>query len=411
MLSTEILNSPYINDILDLGELEQKIHMIEKKKYLEQHPYAIYEGKDGAWYSYVHEEGRYQNRRKVRRKTRKELEDYICSIYREAEVNPTLKEVFTEWQDRRLSIGRIKPSTYTRNEQIFLRHFSKFGERRIKSVTGEDICSFLEEQICEHELDSRAFSNLKSIVRGFLKRAKRLKYIDFNVDQVLSDVDTSDRLFKPKVVDDSKEIFYDDELEAVIEYCYDHRDDTCSLGVVLMLISGIRVGELVALENTDILEDAVRITKTETRFKRDGHYHYEVSSYPKTPAGVRTVIIPENFRWVLERLRLREGFIFVGKGGERLHTQAIYKRMKQICRKVGIAARSPHKARKTYGTILLDNSIDYKIIEKQMGHTDISCTELHYHRDRRRLEKKKEIFNSIPEFKGLLSKDTQMHSK
>ena len=71
MLSTEILNSPYINDILDLGELEQKIHMIEKKKYLEKHPYAIYEGKDGAWYSYVHEEGRHQNRRKVRRKTKK----------------------------------------------------------------------------------------------------------------------------------------------------------------------------------------------------------------------------------------------------------------------------------------------------------------------------------------------------
>lgn len=411
MLSTEILNSPYINDILDLGELEQKIHMIEKKKYLEQHPYAIYEGKDGAWYSYIYEEGHYRNRRKVRRKTRKELEDYICSIYREAEVNPTLKEVFTEWQDRRLSIGRIKPSTYTRNEQIFLRHFSKFGERRIKGVTGEEICSFLEEQISEYHLNSRAFSNLKSITRGFLKRAKRLKYIDFNVDQVLSDVDTSDRLFKPKVVDDSKEIFYDDELEVVIEYCYDHRDDTCSLGVALMLISGIRVGELVALENTDILEDAVRITKTETRFKRDGHYHYEVSSYPKTPAGVRTVIIPENFRWVLERLRLRDRFIFVGKGGERLHTQAIYKRMKQICRKVGIAARSPHKARKTYGTILLDNSVDYKIIEKQMGHTDISCTELHYHRDRRRLEKKREIFNSIPEFKDLLSKDTQIHSK
>lgn len=85
--------------------------------------------------------------------------------------------------------------------------------------------------------------------------------------------------------------------------------------------------------------------------------------------------------------------------------------MKQICRKVGIAARSPHKARKTYGTILLDNSVDYKIIEKQMGHTDISCTELHYHRDRRRLEKKREIFNSIPEFKDLLSKDTQIHSK
>ena len=44
--------------------------------------------------------------------------------------------------------------------------------------------------------------------------------------------------------------------------------------------------------------------------------------------------------------------------------------------------KSPHKIRKTYGSILLDNHIDNKLIIEQMGRTDIRCTEEHYHRNR-----------------------------
>ena len=67
-------------------------------------------------------------------------------------------------------------------------------------------------------------------------------------------------------------------------------------------------------------------------------------------------------------------------------------------RKLGIYHKSPHKIRKTYGTIPFDNHIDNKLIIGQMGYTDISCTENHYHRNRRSIDTKSRIISNIPEF-------------
>ncbi len=60
--------------------------------------------------------------------------------------------------------------------------------------------------------------------------------------------------------------------------------------------------------------------------------------------------------------------------------------------------KSPHRIRKTYGSILFDNHIDNKLIMEQMGRTDIRCTEEHYHRNRKNLDKKSSIISEIPEF-------------
>ena len=37
---------------------------------------------------------------------------------------------------------------------------------------------------------------------------------------------------------------------------------------------------------------------------------------------------------------------------------------------------------------------------EQMGHTDIACTENHYHRNRRSIDAKSQIISSIPEFQA-----------
>ena len=74
-------------------------------------------------------------------------------------------------------------------------------------------------------------------------------------------------------------------------------------------------------------------------------------------------------------------------------------KLKKICKKLSIYPKSPHKCRKTYATILLDHNLDRRLITDVMGHTDILCTELHYHRDRKSGELKKQIISSIPEFR------------
>ena len=55
------------------------------------------------------------------------------------------------------------------------------------------------------------------------------------------------------------------------------------------------------------------------------------------------------------------------------------------------------------GSILLDNSVDNRLIIDVMGHTDISCTEGYYHKNRKTLERKSQIISSIPEFKVIKS--------
>lgn len=91
-------------------------------------------------------------------------------------------------------------------------------------------------------------------------------------------------------------------------------------------------------------------------------------------------------------------FIFVNSQGDRMTTNCFRNRIKKICKLLEIPPKSPHKVRKTYGSILLDNHVDNKLIMGQMGHTDILCTENYYHRNRRSLESKEKILSAIPEF-------------
>ncbi len=50
-------------------------------------------------------------------------------------------------------------------------------------------------------------------------------------------------------------------------------------------------------------------------------------------------------------------------------------------------------------SILLDNNVDERMVIDLMGHTDIKCTEGYYHKNRRSIDRKKEILSNIPDFK------------
>lgn len=136
---------------------------------------------------------------------------------------------------------------------------------------------------------------------------------------------------------------------------------------------------------------------------QEGKNVYGVKEFPKTAAGVRTVIVPDGYRWLCVKTRALNPFgeyIFTDGQGERMKTAHIRRRLERNCKLLGIYRKSPHKIRKTYGTILLDNNIDSVLIKGQMGHTDNGTTENHYHRNRRTDEAKAAILSAIPEFRA-----------
>ena len=101
----------------------------------------------------------------------------------------------------------------------------------------------------------------------------------------------------------------------------------------------------------------------------------------------------------IRRMSFGQDYAFQSDG-RRLTAQSLRMRLKRVCRKLGVYHKSPHKIRKTYGSILLDNHVDNRLVIGQMGHTEILCTERHYHRNRRSVEQKSRIISSLPEFKA-----------
>ena len=91
-------------------------------------------------------------------------------------------------------------------------------------------------------------------------------------------------------------------------------------------------------------------------------------------------------------------YIFVGQKKQRINVSSVRTRLNTITGKLGIAHKSPHKIRKTYGSILLDNNLDREFVKTQMGHSQISMTENVYHRNRRDIEKKQNMISQIPDF-------------
>ena len=394
------LNQLVENGILTPAQIHAIAEMTEREKYLNMHPYAISQLSDGRWQTHFKDEEK--GRIEKRLKSKKALEDFIVQFYKNQVENPTIKECFSEWLDNRRRLQKISDATHLRYTQLFKKHYEKIGDEHIKDLTSDILQNFLEEEIALHNLTAKDFSNLKTITRGFLKYAKRKKLIQFPVEETLADLDVSEAEFKKNIKEDYEEVFNEDEYPIIIDYLVNHLD-IHNLGILLMLVTGIRVGELVCLKYEDFASpNTFQVKRTETKYKDDsGEWHREVKESPKTAAGRRTVIIPDKFNWILQELKKRNpsGEYIFERQGKRMSTDAIRKRQYRICKWIHIYPKSPHKCRKTYSSILLDNKVDNNFITGQVGHTDISCTENHYHKDRKNINTKLEIINNLPEFK------------
>lgn len=400
MEDRELLKYALEHDMIDMSYVQEQINMSKRKELLEKHPYKIWNGKDGKWYTYLPDDEK--GRLLKKRSSEKDIEDIVIDYWKKQIENPTFEDVFNEWNNRRLELKKISESTHLRNIQIYNRHFSKFGKRNIKNISPEDITEFLEEQIPEYNLKVKAFSNLKTITRGTLKRAKKRKLISFNVLDVFDDLDVSDRDFTEIIKNPDEEVFNENEMPKVIEYLEHQEFTLLNLGILLMFITGARIGELSVFRWSDWDGFAFHIQRTETRYKEEsGKYVYTIKEYPKTPAGIRSVVIPPHCMWVVKEIRKLNPFgeYVFEKDGNRIKTYSFRKKLYRICKVLNIKQKSPHKVRKTYASILLDNQIPEKNVIELMGHTDISCTKKFYSRDRKSNEKKAEMLDQIPEFR------------
>ena len=369
-------------------------------KYLDRHPYSITEGKDGWWRTYLPSvDGK---RKKIVKHTREEIETIVIDYWKKDDRNPTVSELFTHWNSERLEDGLISRRSYDRYNQVFKRHFDGMADKGIKKITIDSVILFLKMEKRDKDLGKKAFNLLKSVTVGILETADDEDLLTFSYLRFQNELRKLMRKMKFQVTacNDESEVFSEEEYAKITAYLKDNLD-TKNTALLLMFVTGMRVGELVALKHSAVYDDFIRICRSETRYKDGNKYVYEVQEHPKTDNGFRDVVLPEQYSFLFKKLRMLNPFgeyLFVDGKGNRYTVNAISRRLTTVCKKLGITPKSPHKVRKTVGTIYFDAKLDRKLILNQMGWSSEAVGETHYHRNRKSMEKKINIISSIPDF-------------
>lgn len=153
--------------------------------------------------------------------------------------------------------------------------------------------------------------------------------------------------------------------------------------VDLMLATGARIGEILALrwEDLDLVAERPTLTicGTIVYLKGEGFFRQE---WTKTDAGFRTVVLPRFAVGMLMGRKLNAAenphdAIFASRRGTWLSPQNVRRQWRQARADAGLDWVTPHTFRKTVAT-LIDKEADAKSAAAQLGHATEQVTNKHY---------------------------------
>ena len=377
---------------IKIASLQEYKKLKEQEKYLSMHKNTITEKTDGRWSTRlpVIERGEIQKKTKpIIKRTYEELVQAIIDHYRQLDGNPTLYDLYYEYQRTNVEQNGRQESTFTRNMSDYNRFFGEFGKRKVLDVKPEEIQNFLIDKKQEHNLTQKAYNRLVSVVKCIFGYAKAKHLISYRIDDIITDASFINTGFRKDGKPDEEMVFDEDETLKLANYFLENQT-MYNLGLLLCIVTGVRGGELSALMRDECTEEYLYIHQTETSYTDPvtGKCICEVRDAPKTEKGIRNAEIPIDAAWIVPKIKqLSPGdseWLFVIKAhktGEvvRARTEYFRKALYRACEAVGIPRRGLHCLRRTYGSIVMDDgSISEKTITDQMGHTNINTTIRHY---------------------------------
>jgi len=142
--------------------------------------------------------------------------------------------------------------------------------------------------------------------------------------------------------------------------------------VKFLYSSGLRLSELLNLKRGDIDFDRGLILVRLGKGKKD-----------------RVSILSENLKDDLLKyyssMKFKRDYVFEGRGGGKYSNKSVQKVLERLGKKIGIRVH-PHMLRHSFATHLLEQGTDIRYIQKLLGHSDISTTEIYTHVSNQKLE-------------------------
>jgi len=158
-------------------------------------------------------------------------------------------------------------------------------------------------------LSPNSVNAIITVMQNSLKTAYALGY--------MSDY-TADKIKRPKTGEKKVECFSSAEQKKMEQYIL-NKDKAKLFGILLCLYSGLRIGELLALEWTDVdfAKGELRVNKTCHDGKDKDGVFTRITDVPKTQSSIRIIPLPKQFMPLLREAKRKSHSIYIVSNGEK----------------------------------------------------------------------------------------------
>ena len=172
-------------------------------------------------------------------------------------------------------------------------------------------------------------------------------------------------------------VFTEDELRRMAEQVM-RKPQPIEIGILLALNTGLRIGELCALQRQDIdfTAGTVSVRNTAQRINYGGRTKLVVQT-PKSAASNRVIPIPAEMLTLLRQYvyAFAPGcYLLSGNPARPLEPRTCQRHFKALLKHCGLPDRNFHSTRHTYATRCVEEGADIKTVSELLGHSNPQIT-------------------------------------
>lgn len=290
----------------------------------------------------------------------------------------TFSKLLDEWMV--FKNGEVKESTYVHYKNLIKNHIKpQIGELELAKIDNFVLDMYLKKQLSKGRVDGKGgiapktVADLRSVLIQVIKYAHR--------HGELQDVATE--IYFPKQEHHAVQILSRYEQEVLETYLVEN-PTPLHLSILLTLYTGIRIGELCALQWKDISfqNDTLTVSKTMIRIQnpsetQDKKTQVHVTS-PKTHNSFRTIPLPKAITELLRTFQL-EGNCYLLTGTDKwVEPRNCLIKYKKILKGLSLPNFTFHALRHTFATRCVEVGVDVKSLSEILGHATVNITMQRY---------------------------------
>lgn len=259
-----------------------------------------------------------------------------------------------------------KPSTYIKYSLVYQKYVEKtFKDAALSQMTN----SFVEERLFQEKLSDTLPDSVYKSVYTVLKQILKYASVHYSLTVTpLKNLNSENRNKPIKVLSKS-------EQKRLIAALY-QKMNLFKLAILLVLFTGLRLGELCALKWTDIdFENKIlAVNRTVQRLYAEGSSTKTIlmETAPKSEHSIQEIPLSAMLSELLINFRNDKEYIF---GGDRpMEPRTMQYRFKGILKEAGLSETNFHILRHTFSTNCIEHGMDVKILSEMLGHSDVQIT-------------------------------------